>query len=344
MDKGIIGLKNIGNTCYLNTSVQCLSHLKKLKEYFISNLYITDLNNRFNQLKGKNLLSIKITREFAKLITALWTNTISIIPKSFHEIIQSHNDQFSGYDQQDSHEILSFILDNLHEGLKYDVDIKFSGIIENNVDELVVESIKNWKINLENEYSIIADLFFGQFINKVMSYESNSSKEYLSINFEMFNMLNIPICGNNIYDSLSKYFEKEKLESKYLNEKTGKYIDAYRQIKIVKVPKYLIIVLKRFKTHHNGSLVKTNSYLEFPIDNLDLSIYCEGYNSFYCNLKLISIGCHNGNLDGGHYFCISRHINEKWYQYNDEHVSEININSYKEIIFNYGYILIYEKI
>jgi ubiquitin carboxyl-terminal hydrolase 8 len=343
MNKGLIGLKNRGNTCYLNTSIQCLSHLKHLSEYFLNNSYILDLNNRFNELKGKNLISIKITREYAKLITELWTNNVSINPVTFHEIIQNHNEQFSGFEQQDSQEILSFILDNLHEGLKYNVDIKYSGSIENYVDKLVVESIQNWKNNVESKYSIIADFFFGQFLNKVVSLENKSLNKIISKNFEMFNMLNIPIYGETIYESLNKYFEKEILETKYLDESTNTYINAYRQIKIMKVPKYLIIVLKRFKNNPNGSLIKSNNSIQFPIEELDMSPYSEGYDSINCNLKLISIGCHLGDFEGGHYYSICRHLNNKWYQYNDEHVSEFNINN-KDIIFKYGYILIYEKI
>jgi len=344
MNKGIIGLKNRGNTCYLNTSIQCLSHLNNLTEYFLNNLYVSDLNNRFNELKGKNLINIKITREYAKLITALWTSNVSIEPQSFHEIIQSDNSQFIGYDQQDSQEILSFILDNLHEGLKYNVDINYYGKIENSVDKIVVESIENWKNNVDSKYSIIAELFFGQFINKIISLENKSNNKLISKNFEMFNMLNIPIHGNTIYDSLLKYFEKEILESKYLDESTNTYINAYRQIKIMRVPKYLIIVLKRYKTNENGSLLKSNNSIVFPLDKLDMSSYSEGYDSINCNLKLISIGCHIGGLEGGHYFSVCRHRNEKWYQYNDEHVTEFDVDINKEIIHKYGYILIYEKI
>lgn len=344
-DKGIVGLINRGNTCYLNTTIQCLSNLKLITEYFINNSYISDLNKRFNQLKGDNLICIKVTREYAKLIIALWSkNSGAIEPQSLHELIQNNTNQFSGFDQQDSQEILAFLLDNLHEGLKYNVDIQYSGKIENSVDELVVESIKNWRKNVESKYSIIAQYFFGQFINKINSLESKANNKLLSKNFEMFNMLNIPIYGDSIYDSLSKYFEKEILESKYFEESTNTYISAYRQIKIMRVPKYLIIVLKRYKTNENGSLIKSNKSINFPIESLNLSPYTEGYDRFQCNLRLISIGCHTGILEGGHYFSICRHINEKWYKYNDDQVNEIDINDNKNIIYNYGYILIYEKI
>ena len=82
----------------------------------------------------------------------------------------------------------------------------------------------------------------------------------------MFNMLSIPIYGRTLYDSLHKYFDKEKLESKYLDETNNKYVEAYRQIKIMRVPKYLIIILKRYKNNSNGSILKTNGLITFPID------------------------------------------------------------------------------
>ena len=219
MNKGIVGLKNRGNTCYLNTSVQCLSNLPLLTDYFVSNKHTSDMNNRCHQLNGKKTNEILLSKEYGKLIKAIWTSNSSIEPKSFHEFVQKMDDKFEGYEQQDSQELLAFVLDNLHEGLKYDVDITYSGTIENSLDEIVIESIKNWRKDLQNKYSIIAELFFGQFINKIVSLETSNKDQLVSKNFEMYNMLNIPIYGKTLYDSLAKYFEKEILESKYLDEK-----------------------------------------------------------------------------------------------------------------------------
>jgi len=339
MDKGIIGLRNRGNTCYLNTAIQCLSNLKLLTEYFLSNNYIVDLNNRFNELKDKKMNEILLTKEYAKLIKVLWNSSSSIEPKTFHELIQRFDDRFDGYEQHDTQELLGLILDHLHEGLIYNVIIKYKGNIENKLDEIMVESIKEWKKTMNDKYSIIAELFFGQFINTVNSLESKNKDKQLSKTFEMFSILSIPVHGITLYDSLSKYFEKEILESKYLDQKTNKSVDAYRQIRLMKVPKYLIIVLKKYK----NNLSKLNISISFPIEDLNLSQYCEGYDSIDCNLKLISIGCHKGALNGGHYFSVCRHINEKWYKYDDDDISEININNEKNNLFKDGYILIYEK-
>jgi ubiquitin C-terminal hydrolase len=343
MNKGIIGLRNRGNTCYLNTSIQCLSHIEKLTDYFLLDNYIDDLNNRFQELKSKKIDEIILAKEYAKLIKVIWSSSTSIEPKTFHELIQKIDNKFIGYEQQDSQESLGLILDYLHEGLKYEVEINYYGKIENKLDEVMVDSIKEWKIQLNNKYSIITEIFYGQFINKIISLEENNKNIVVSKNYEMFNVLNIPIYGMTLYDSLAKYFEKETLESKYFDEKNNIYINAYKEIKLMRVPKYLIIVLKRYKNTNNGNLTKSNSIITFPIDDLDLSSYSEGYDSLDCNMRLISVGCHHGGLNGGHYYAICRHKNKLWYKYDDDTVSEFNINDDKNSLFKNGYILIYEK-
>ena len=344
LTKGMIGLKNRGNTCYMNTAIQCLSNISLLTSYFLKNDYVADLSNRFQEVKNKKLNEIILSREYGKLIKSLWSSNTSIDPKLFHECIENIDEQFEGYEQQDTQEILALILDNLHEGLKYDVNISYSGVIENNIDEIMIESISNWKNELKEKYSIIVELFFGQFINKIISLEKNDNKKILSKKFEVFNMLSIPIHGKTLYTSLAKYFEKEILETNFYDEVRNLNVKSYKEIKLMRVPKYFIIVLKRYKNKSNGDSVKSNNVITFPINNLDLTPFAEGYDTFSCNMKLISVGCHEGSLNGGHYYAVCRHINNNWYKYNDDSVSEFDIKKNSLTLFQCGYVLIYERI
>jgi ubiquitin C-terminal hydrolase len=338
MEEGNNGLKNRGNTCYLNTVLQSLIKLKLFTNYFLSNSYINDLNNRFKHMKNnEDINQIILSKEYGKLINAMSTSSSPIEPKTFHELIQKFDDRYAGFEHQDSQEVLSLIIDYLHEGLKYDIEMSFSGKVENEVDQLVLESFKIWKRDLNNKYSIVTELFYGQFVNEIWS-SNNSKKKLLSRTFEIFNILNIPIYGKTLYDSLSKYFSKEILESPYLDENTGEYVKAYRTTKLMKIPQYMIIVLKRF----TNTLNKLTDCISFPIDNLELDNYVEGYekNGFY--MRLISIGCHRGLLNGGHYYAICRNSNNLWYKYDDETVSPMNIENISNL-FKDVYILIYEK-
>lgn len=83
METSIIGLKNRGNTCYLNTSIQCLFNLPLLTNYFISNNYLNDINNRCNEMKGKKTNEILLSREYSKLVKAISNSNSSIEPRSF---------------------------------------------------------------------------------------------------------------------------------------------------------------------------------------------------------------------------------------------------------------------
>jgi ubiquitin C-terminal hydrolase len=112
----------------------------------------------------------------------------------------------------------------------------------------------------------------------------------------------------------------------------------------MKIPKYLIISLKRYNNHISGNLIKSNNIISFPLDNLDLSSYSEGYETINSNLKLVSIGCHIGALHGGHYYAICRTHEDKWIKYDDDDVKEFPMEQHKMEVFKYGYILIYEKI
>jgi len=344
-NKGLSGLQNRGNTCYMNTAIQCLSNIYPLTSYFISNNYVYDLTSRFNEVQNKKLNEIILSKEYGKLIKSLWNSNTIIDPKSFHECIEQIDDSFEGGEQHDMQEILSLILDNLHEGLKYDVEISYSGIIENNIDQIMTESINHWKKELNDKYSIIVELFFGQFVNKIISLENDDKKAILSKKFEVFNMLSISIYGKTLYTSLAKYFEKEVLETKFFDEKRNKNVKAYKEIKLMRVPKYFIIFLKRYKNTTSGNSLKASNLVTFPVDNLDLTHFAEGYDTFSCNMRLISVGCHSGSgLNGGHYYAVSRHINSKWYKYNDDNVSEFNIEKDVNILFKNGYVLIYERL
>ena len=341
--KGLIGLANRGNTCFFNSALQLLSHIPELTTYFLNNEFISDLNNRLIELNNEKNDQLILTKDYAKLIKILWTNSTTVEPKTLHQTIQRIDNRFNGFEQHDSQEILSLIIDHIHDGIKYDVEISYGGIVKNPLDQIMTESTESWKRLMNNKYSIIADLFYGQYINQIKSLESPDNP-LLSKTFEFFSCLTIPIYGKTLYDCLSHNFQKEILDTKYLYEKTNTRVKAYRQQKLMKIPKYLIITLKRYKAISKEQSSKCSNLISFPFDDLDLSSYADGYDKIECKLKLISIGCHSGGINGGHYYSVCKHINGNWYEYNDETVSEYNIEDEKKTLFKEGYILIYQRI
>jgi len=345
---GKIGLINRGNTCFFNASIQILSNIQPLTEYFLKNDYETDLGNRLNnekQMKEINKVNIEkiiLAKEYAKLIKVLWNTDIkSIEPRTLHTCLQKYEPTFQGLQQQDAQECLSYILDSLHEGLHYGITLEASGTIENDLDKLMVESIKKWSDEVSKKYSIITDLFFGQFYIQTISNDpSYKQNEVVSIKYELFNILNIQVVGITLYDCLNNFFSKEKIDTPVVLDNNEKIL-ASRKFNIIKVPQYVIIVLKRFSSMNY--LSKINNIITFPIDDLDLSEYCIGYEKYYSKLSLKSVILHSGSLNGGHYYAYCKHIDGQWYEYNDSSCTKIDIEASKNTLFRNGYILVYEK-
>jgi ubiquitin C-terminal hydrolase len=344
---GKIGLNNRGNTCFMNTTIQCLSHVIPLTDYIMTNRFMGPLSQESKkaEIPTKLLKEFEVTKGYVQLIKMMWASSEkeALDPKSFHMAFQRFHDRFEGYHQQDAEEALTVIMDSLHETLSYPVDITISGTDESELDRLMLDSYKKWKEINEKRYSVIRDIFTGQFVSQIICKEGEDKNEVLSRTYENFDRINLPITGNSLYDCLYHYFHVELLEDKYHDEKGDRRVKAGKQMKIMMLPKYLIVVLKRFQ-NDGMRLVKKNTMVSFPIDDLDLSNYVMGYDRYSAMYKLRSIGCHIGSMNGGHYYAICRHRNEKWYSLNDRSVDEYNIKSEIPILQQRAYMLIYEKI
>ncbi len=108
--RGKAGLSNLGNTCFMNSGLQCLSHCSLLTDYFLSDKYEADINT-------DNPISLggELAKEYANLIGALWRDgALTVTPRKFKSSLARFAPQFSGYMQQDAQELLAFLLDGLH--------------------------------------------------------------------------------------------------------------------------------------------------------------------------------------------------------------------------------------
>ena len=207
---GITGLINLGNTCYMNSALQCLSNCEDLTKFFLSNKYISEINNLNNLgIKGE------ISKAYYLLLNDLWKgNKKSISPINFREKFILYNHQFSNFSQQDSNEFLIYLLDKLHEDLnritkKPYIEMKNKQDFEN--DEIA--SLRYWKCYKKREDSIIIDFFHGQFKNKITCPQCFN----ISISFDPFIFISLPIPSGRYNINVKYFYFLKNLELKIEN-------------------------------------------------------------------------------------------------------------------------------
>ena len=116
----VCGLRNLGNTCYMNSGLQCLLASPSLVEYFLHFNPNTKLDSQKDEVDqdNKSNTCLAISRQFASLVQQVYCGKFSVIqPDKFKEILSSSHEQFSGFRQHDCQEFLALLLDSLHEQL-----------------------------------------------------------------------------------------------------------------------------------------------------------------------------------------------------------------------------------
>uniref|UniRef100_A0A3B4XDU5 Ubiquitin carboxyl-terminal hydrolase 32 n=1 Tax=Seriola lalandi dorsalis TaxID=1841481 RepID=A0A3B4XDU5_SERLL len=184
-EKGATGLSNLGNTCFMNSSIQCVSNTKPLTDYFISGRHLYELN-RTNPIGMRGHMA----KCYGDLVMELWSGTQkNVAPLKLRWTIAKYAPRFNGFQQQDSQELLAFLLDGLHEDLnrvheKPYVELKDS---DGRPDWEVASEA--WENHLRRNRSIVVELFHGQLKSQVKC----KTCGHISARFDPFNFLSLPL-------------------------------------------------------------------------------------------------------------------------------------------------------
>ena len=324
----LVGLDNIGATCYMNATLQSLSNTDRLTDYFLKNYQYNPNDN-----------TKKISNEYYKLVINLWDKNKtkqSFPPEDFKTTLSKENPLFQGIQANDSKDLINFLLERLHQELNNPINNNIDYTYVNQLNEM--ESLKCFLQEFQQNYrSIISDLFYG-----ILETKSKCTMcQNIKYNFQVFSFLEFPLaevnnfCFNNgrrmtlvnndgsnpdvdLYECFD-YYQKIDLMTgdnrMYCNICQG-ILDSYYSTSLYSTPNYLIINLNRGKNAYYQCRVN------FP-EQLNLLNYVSFKNGVTC-YNLYAVICHYGESSmSGHFMAFCRHKKDNnWYLYNDAMVSK----------------------
>lgn len=369
------GLMNLGNTCYMNCILQCLLGTTRLAEVFLNGEYQVQLDSRL----GHNGY---IANSFARLVRAMYQSALHcprgqvsyISPKEIVGVCGNISEVFRGYEQQDCHEFLNFLLDGLHEdlnvrgnkpGLKALTEREEAKREAMNVHEA---SVNEWMRYLFNNESLISRHCQGQYLSRLECRVCGTT----STTYNPFSCLSIPIPSSSgtvsLEDCFKQFTQPELLQGDdaWNCPKCKRRQATVKTMRLSRLPDFLIIHLKRFQHGGGGGGLlgwggggatnKLGTFVRYPVSHeLDLLPYWlpatgmqtlsggRPYQSPPFRYRLYAVANHFGTLKGGHYTAyVKRGRAFGWCGFDDTRVRvKVGLD---DVVNKNAYVLFYERV
>ena len=327
------GLRNLGNTCDMNSILQCLSHTLPLREFYLSDEYKQFLNKRGY-----------LSSAFKRVMLELWDSTSqhSVDPYDLRREVKARTDRFPDYTQHDAHEFMRFLLNELHEEInRASVETRKSPADNETLGEACARHL-TW------EDSRISELFGGMlrsevccsvcsdksivyipFLDIALAIQKTTEESFYHIYCSSDPSVQLDTCLEIFSNELTLDGE----ERPYCNKCQILTISAKRLF-ISKLPKFLVIQLKRFSGAHTRT--KLSTHVEFN-ENWKL----EDTEFKKHTYSLYGIVCHSGTLHSGHYIAYCRCGSEgEWQCFDDAMTHAV---SWEHVRAKEAYILFYKE-
>jgi len=361
--KGLVGLTNIGNTCYGNATLQALRHQVDLTIYILQGQHLKLMENKPKTDKTRMMES------YGELVRALWTKEEGVVStKPFWSAMipvamKEGFEQFRIPMPHDAHEFLVFILDQIHEALSEKVTMTIRPPLENTQKTRdAANALGFWKSAFEKSYSPMVDLLFG-LLRKSVTCEVCKNE---SVTWETMNIHKLCVpkqadrplglldlmreeCNGETIDEyacdhcIAAASSDEKQEAKEEEPKAPTKpapvrTKANKTLSYWRLGNWVIVTLKR--NENNGRKINTVVDIPKTIEFGELFHPNSEEASAKASYELFSTIEHHGGSGGGHYTSHAKHsVTEKWTFYDDEsgiEVPDVRIN-------NSTYVVMYRK-
>jgi len=342
--KGLIGLRNLGNTCFMNSILQCLRCSKKLREVLCEEGVIEQMVEKLHRSKGG------LTKAFTNIVRQMWSRDTlesTLSPTVLKSHVQRYAPRFVGYSQQDSQEFLRFLLEGLHDDLNIATEKPKGGYPDTSKYCDAEQARICWEVYEKKEKSLISEYFVGQLKSTLTCTECG----YRSLTFDPFWDLSLPIPTRtqsllmsgkvSLHDCFKRFTQEETLDGdeKPTCERCKKRRKCLKQFSIERFPQILVIHLKRFSGMRYRTKLET--LVEFPFE-LNLSNYAAtaAYKKSAAQYRLFGVSNHSGGTYSGHYTAYCKHpdLND-WFCFSDSFVSK---RSQSKVVSDEAYVLFYE--
>ena len=369
-----IGLNNVGATCFMNATMQCLSQTKKLTAYFL------DPQNKERIIKNNIAMKkpddLQLSPLYLELISKLWATDGSknYSPYNFMNRVQDMNPLFQKGQAGDAKDFIIFLLEQMHSELKKNMkknEIKLPPL--NQYDQK--NAIQHFFQDFQEELSIFSDVFFGfnettnVCLNCKNNYGSKGQAFPICYNYSIFNCIIFPLeevknmknkfmqmMQNNMGFNNNFIFNMNNRVNLYecfiYNEKTDKFTgenqnycnicrkmaDSDYTSRIYISPNVLILILNRGK----GNMYNVKCDFALNIDITNFVILKDRPKVTY---NLYGVITHIGESGPNAHFVASckSPVNGLWYRFNDGLVYQINDFQKEVHDFWNPYILFYQK-
>lgn len=322
---------NLGLTCYINSTVQCLAHTYPLTKHFISH-------------HERQSNAGEMTAAFSSLLVEMWNNkNCSVKPDTFKSVLERCSRRFQGCQQEDSEEMKTILLDILHE----ETNKVVAPTIDENEDapkdrdekrdndsnkEASRRALEEFK---QKNDSPVYDVFMGQIKSEIRCGECG----HTSTKFDASNTLSVPIRwdGENrtskpLIDCVKEYSKAEQLsgENAWKCPQCKRDVSASKQLQLTHPPPVLLVHLKRFRSEDDyGRREKITDLVDFPLEGLDLSeVMMSDGEQYWKNgeepvYDCYAVSNHMGQLNAGHYTAFVKDFeNGVWNLFDDEFVKQ----------------------
>jgi ubiquitin C-terminal hydrolase len=328
--KGVVGLKNLGLTCYANATLQCLRHLARIPWIFTQGRYDTLLKK---DATGKRLLQQDVSKSFSEIIQMQEEGKSPGVlrPAGFWNAMRAsvHDSSVYGHFAQtaphDAHEFLMYMLETLHESISISVDMQIMKSPPTNESEKrIVHALEVWKKEFSKAYSPLVDLFHGLLHMRTACLRCGS----VSHRWETFNTLKACVPTRSaendtnpvdLIEMMKEEMKSEDIEGYSCDTCSPTRTTAHRETAIWRLPQTVIICLKRFT--YDGRKIHTRVKMPTiePLMLKHLFSIESPEKDAITEYSLRAIIDHHGTSGGGHYTAQCKDkLSNVWYVYDDE--------------------------